>query len=152
MNKLTKLSLTGLLLLAWTASQSTKAQEKPAKKTAESTTNLRNPALIERGKYIVESVAMCERCHTPRDENGNPERSNWLKGGPVQLKQTYPTPTWAEREPRIAGVPPGTDEQFITLLTTGISRTGAPPNLPMPPFRMTRQDAEAVLAYLKSLR
>ncbi|HXA66896.1 MAG TPA: c-type cytochrome [Bryobacteraceae bacterium] len=151
MNKLTKLSLTGLLLLAGTASQSTKAQEKQAKKTAEST-NLRNPALIERGKYIVESVAMCERCHTPRDENGNPERSNWLKGGPVQLKQTYPTPTWAEREPRIAGAPPGTDEQFITLLTTGISRTGAPPNLPMPPFRMTRQDAEAVLAYLKSLR
>ena len=151
MNKLTKLSLTGLLLLAGTASQSTKAQEKQVKKTAEST-NLRNPALIERGKYIVESVAMCERCHTPRDENGNPERSNWLKGGPVQLKQTYPTPTWAEREPRIAGAPPGTDEQFITLLTTGISRTGAPPNLPMPPFRMTRQDAEAVLAYLKSLR
>ena len=150
MNKLTKLSLTGLLLLAGTASQSTKAQEKQAKKTAEST-NLRNPALIERGKYIVESVAMCERCHTPRDENGNPERSNWLKGGPVQLKQTYPTPTWAEREPRIAGAPPGTDEQFITLLTTGISRTGAPPLLPMPPFRMTRQDAEAVLAYLKSL-
>ena len=152
MNKLTKLSLTALLLLAGSTSQSGKAQEKQAKKTADSNTNLRNPALIERGKYIVENVAMCERCHTPRDENGNPERSNWLKGGPVQLKQTYPTPTWAEREPRIAGAPPGTDEQFITLLTTGISRTGAPPNLPMPPFRMTRQDAEAVLAYLKSLR
>jgi len=151
MNKLTKLSLTALLLLAGTASQSSKAQDKQAKKTGESAANLRNPALIERGKYIVESVAMCERCHTPRDERGNAERSNWLKGGPVQLKQTYPTPTWAEREPRIAGSPPGTDEQFITLLTTGISRTGAPPNLPMPPFRMTRQDAEAVLAYLKSL-
>jgi mono/diheme cytochrome c family protein len=151
MNKLTKLSLTALLLLVGTASQSSKAQDKQAKKTGESAANLRNPALIERGKYIVESVAMCERCHTARNERGNPERSNWLMGGPVQLKQTYPTPTWAEREPRIAGSPPGTDEQFITLLTTGISRTGAPPNLPMPPFRMTRQDAEAVLAYLKSL-
>jgi hypothetical protein len=150
MNKLTKLSLTALLLLAGTASQSSKAQEKQAKKTGDST-NLRNPALVERGKYIVESVAMCERCHTPRDENGNALRNHWLMGGPVQLKQTYPTPTWAEREPRIAGAPPGTDEQFITLLTTGISRTGAPPLLPMPPFRMTRQDAEAVLAYLKSL-
>jgi mono/diheme cytochrome c family protein len=151
MNKLTKLSLTALLLLAGTASQSSKAQDKQAKKTGEGAANLRNPALIERGKYIVESVAMCERCHTPRDENGNALRNHWLMGGPVQLKQTYPTPTWADREPRIAGTPPGTDEQFITLLTTGISRTGAPPNLPMPPFRMTRQDAEAVLAYLKSL-
>ena len=152
MNKLTKLSLTALLMLAGTATQSTKAQVKQAKKTGESTANLKSPALIERGKYIVENVAMCERCHTPRDENGNAERSNWLKGGPIQLTQTYPTPTWATREPRIAGAPPGTDEQFITLLTTGISRTGAPPALPMPPFRMTREDAEAVLAYLKSLR
>ena len=106
---------------------------------------------LERGPYLVRTIGGCGRCHTPRDENGNPERSNWLMGGPVQLKQSYPTPTWAAREPRIAGAPPGTDEQFITLLTTGISRTGAPPNLPMPPFRMTRPDAEAVLAYLKSL-
>jgi mono/diheme cytochrome c family protein len=151
MNKLTKLSLTAGLLLAGSASQFTTAQVKQANKTGE-ISGLRNPALIERGKYIVENVAMCERCHTPRDENGNPERNNWLKGGPVQMMQTYPTPTWANREPRIAGAPPGTDEQFITLMTTGISRTGMPPSLPMPPFRMTRPDAEAVLAYLKSLR
>jgi mono/diheme cytochrome c family protein len=151
MNELTRLSLTACLLLGGSTSQPTTAQAQQAKKSAE-ITNLRNPALIERGKYIVENVAMCERCHTPRDENGNPERNNWLKGGPIQLKQTYPTPTWATREPRIAGSPPGTDEEFIILLTTGISRTGAPPALPMPPFRMTRQDAEAVLAYLKSLR
>jgi len=151
MNKLTKLSLTAGLLLAGGASQSTTAQEKQAKKTGE-IAGLRSPALVERGKYIVENVAMCERCHTPRDENGSPERNHWLMGGPIQIMQTYPTPTWATREPRIAGAPPGTDEQFITLMTTGISRTGAPPNLPMPPFRMTRPDAEAVLAYLKSLR
>lgn len=151
MNKLTRLSLTACLLLAGTASQSTTAQVKQVKKTGEITSS-HSPALIERGKYIVENVAMCERCHTPRDSQGNPERSNWLKGGPVQLVQTYPTPIWAGREPRIAGTPPGTDEEFIILMTTGISRTGAPPNPPMPPFRMTRQDAEAVLAYLKSLR
>jgi mono/diheme cytochrome c family protein len=143
MNKLTKLSLTACLLLVGSSSQSTIAQTKQGKKA--------DSSVVERGKYIVENVAMCERCHTARDENGNPERSNWLKGGPVQLTQTYPTPTWAAREPRIARTPPGTDEQFITLLTTGISRTGRPPDLPMPPFRMTRQDAEAVLAYLKSL-
>ena len=139
------------LLLIGGVSQSTTNAQVKGKKSTDNTAG-RNPALVERGKYIVENVAMCERCHTPRDENGNPERNNWLKGGPVQMMQTYPTPTWAQREPRIAGAPPGTDEQFITLLTTGISRTGAPPNLPMPPFRMTRQDAEAVLAYLKSLR
>jgi mono/diheme cytochrome c family protein len=108
-------------------------------------------ALVERGRYIVENVAMCEQCHTRRDENGNPERSLWLMGGPAQLRPSYPSPYWALVEPRIAGRPPGTDADFIKLLTTGISRTGSPPNPPMPPFRMTRADAEAVLAYLKTL-
>jgi mono/diheme cytochrome c family protein len=107
--------------------------------------------VVERGKYIVESVAMCELCHTRRDERGNPDRGHWLMGGPLQIKATYTSPAWAIIAPRIAGTPPGTDEEFITLLTTGISRTGRPPNPPMPPFRMTRGDAEAVLAYLKSL-
>lgn len=109
-------------------------------------------ARVERGRYIVESVAMCERCHTQRDEHGNQDRGKWLMGGPVQTRPTYPSPAWAQREPRLAGSPPGSDAEFITLLTTGISRTGKPPNPPMPPFRMTREDAEAVLAYLKSLR
>jgi hypothetical protein len=73
-------------------------------------------------------------------------------GGPVQTRPTYSDPKWALVEPRLAGTPPGTDADFIKLMTTGISRTGSPPNPPMPPFRMTREDAMAVLAYLKSLR
>jgi len=107
--------------------------------------------LVERGRYIVENVAMCELCHTPRDVNGNPEKDHWLKGGPAQLRPSYPSPYWALVEPKIGGGPPGSDADFIRLMTTGISRTGSPPNPPMPPFRMTRADAEAVLAYLKSM-
>jgi len=108
-------------------------------------------AAAARGKYIVESVAMCEMCHTPRDENGQPDRGNWLMGGPVQLQPTYKAAHWAVKVPRIAGGPPGTEADFLRLMTTGIARTGSPPNPPMPQFHMTREDAEAVLAYLKSL-
>ncbi|HTB14870.1 MAG TPA: c-type cytochrome [Bryobacteraceae bacterium] len=108
-------------------------------------------SLTEHGRYIVENVAMCELCHTPRDDKGNPDRGRWLMGGPVQLRPSYPAPNWAQTAPRIGGGPPGTDSDFIKLLTTGIARTGRPPDPPMPPFRMTRADAEAVLAYLKSL-
>ena len=151
MTKLVGLSLIALLSLVGVASQPALAQATQGKK-AGGNTNVRTDALVERGKYIVERVAMCERCHTTRDGQGNPERRNWLKGGPVQNRVTYPVSNYAQSEPRIAGGPPGTDEQFITLMTTGISRTGAPPNPPMPPFRMTREDAQAVLAYLKSLR
>ena len=106
---------------------------------------------IDRGRYIVEQVAMCEQCHTPRDAQGQPERDHWLMGGPTQMRNSYPSPDWAQICPRIAGTPPGTEEEIVRLLTTGISRTGRPPRPPMPPFRMTHDDAEAVLAYLKSL-
>jgi mono/diheme cytochrome c family protein len=103
---------------------------------------------VERGKYIVELVAQCGRCHTPGGDGGKPERMHWLMGAPIRS----PQPDWAVQAPRIAGDPPGTDEQFVTLLTTGISRTGMPPRPPMPSFRMTRSDAASVLAYLKSLK
>jgi mono/diheme cytochrome c family protein len=140
MRKLNRLSLLSLLGLAVALSPAT-AQEKQAG----------GQSAVERGRYIVESVAMCELCHTPRTESGDPDKGHWLGGGPTQLRPSYPSPYWTQIEPRIAGRPPGTDADFIKLLTTGISRTGRPPNPPMPPFRMTRADAEAVLAYLKSL-
>ena len=107
---------------------------------------------VERGRYIVEHVAMCGRCHTPWNQAGEGQKRNWLLGGPVQIQATYTVPDWAVVEPRLAGRPPGTDAEFVKLLMTGISRTGAPPRPPMPNFRMTREDAESVLAYLKSLR
>ncbi|HLY20413.1 MAG TPA: c-type cytochrome [Bryobacteraceae bacterium] len=106
---------------------------------------------VARGKYIVESVSMCELCHTRRGENGLPDEADRLMGGPVQLKPTYPAPNWAIKAPRLAGGPPGTDADFIRLMMTGIARTGKPPDPPMRQFHMTREDAEAVLAYLKSL-
>jgi mono/diheme cytochrome c family protein len=59
---------------------------------------------------------------------------------------------WPLRAPRIGGALPGTDDEMITLLTTGIWRSGTYLRAPMPQFRMTRPDAEAVVAYLKSVK
>jgi mono/diheme cytochrome c family protein len=106
---------------------------------------------IARGRYIVESVAMCGRCHSPVDEHGNRDAAHWLQGGAVGINPSVPTNEWAIIAPRIAGAPPGTDEEFVHLLMTGISRRGLHLRQPMPQFRMTQADAEAVLAYLKSL-
>jgi mono/diheme cytochrome c family protein len=150
MTKLNQLSLLSLLTFAVVSSPAA-AQDKPAASTKRGASNASGQTAIDRGRYIVENVAMCELCHTPRTETGNPDKGHWLMGGPTQLRPAYPSPYWTQIEPRIAGRPPGTDADFIKLLTTGISRTGNPPNPPMPPFRMTRSDAEAVLAYLKSL-
>jgi mono/diheme cytochrome c family protein len=107
--------------------------------------------LIARGKYIVEGLAACGDCHTPRNRDGDIDRSKWLAGAPVFYEPAQSVPGWAISAPRIAGLPPGRDVEVITLLTTSVWRDGKTPRPPMPRFRMTREDAEAVVAYLKSI-
>ena len=110
-----------------------------------------NAELVAHGKYLVEGVAGCAYCHTPRDKDGNPDRSRWLEGAPVFFQPAQAVSGWPLVAPRLAGLPPGSDNAIITLLTTGIWTNGKPPRQPMPHFHMTHSDAAAVLAYLKSL-
>jgi len=110
-------------------------------------------ALVGRGKYIVEDVALCVECHTPRDENGILQPKEYLKGAPIPVKSTpYPQMKWALKAPAIAGLPGYTEEQGIRLLMEGVTRDGRRPDPPMPQYRLNRADAEGVVAYLKSLR
>lgn len=107
---------------------------------------------VARGKYLVEGVAMCGECHTPRDSNGSLDRSRWLQGAPIRwVPADAPGTNWPLIAPRIGGNPPASDADMIKLLTTGIWTTGKPLRFPMMPFRMTASDAKAVVAYLKSL-
>ena len=109
--------------------------------------------LVTRGKYIVEDVAMCIECHTPRDESGNLIRDEYLDGAPVPVKAPpYPEFNWALKAPAIAGLIGYTKDQGVRLLTSGVTRDGRVPDPPMPPFRMSLRDAESVVAYLKSLQ
>ena len=105
-----------------------------------------------RGQYIVEDVAVCSQCHTPRDTMNRFDRTHWLQGAPVWLKSAEPVDNWPLQAPRIGGALPGTDVEMITLLTTGIWQTGTYLRPPMPQFRLSREDAEAVVAYLKSVQ
>jgi len=106
---------------------------------------------LERGRYIVEDLAQCWRCHSPVDQRGVRDRSRWLHGGQVGVRPTVPVGEWAIVAPRLAGSPPGNDAQFIHLMMTGVTRTGRFLRQPMPQFRMTQEDAQAVLVYLRSL-
>jgi mono/diheme cytochrome c family protein len=109
-------------------------------------------ARVARGEYLVNDVAMCVQCHTPRDERGELLRGKLLQGASIPVASPYPNDGWAYAAPRLAGLAPWTEEQIVTLLTTGARPSGERPRPPMPPFRMTREDAEAVVAYLESLR
>lgn len=104
-----------------------------------------------RGKYLVEAVAMCGQCHTPRDANGNLDRTRWLQGAPVPWMPAKADANWPLSAPRIGGTPPANDADLIKLLTTGVWTTGKQLRPPMPQFRMERADAEAIVAYLRSL-
>ncbi|MGH7844781.1 MAG: c-type cytochrome, partial [Candidatus Binatia bacterium] len=108
---------------------------------------------IGHGKYIVEQVAMCIECHTPRNEKGELLKDRYLEGAPVPVKAPpYPIMRWALKAPAIAGLPGYTKEEGVRLLTEGITRDGKTPSPPMPPFRLNSADAQAVVAYLKTLR
>jgi mono/diheme cytochrome c family protein len=111
--------------------------------------------LVARGKYIVEDVAKCGNCHTPLlagGEHGELDHSRWLAGAPTPYLPAQPTSDWPINCPRLAGTLPTTNEGMITLLTTAVWIDGKPLRSPMPRFHMTRADAEAVVAYLRSLR
>lgn len=110
-----------------------------------------NSSRIARGKYIVEGVAMCGTCHTPRTDSGEIDQARWLDGAALWLLPARPTVGWPLRAPRLAGSPAASDEELVRLLTTGIWKTGRRLKSPMPQFRMSPADAEAVVAYLRSL-
>lgn len=129
----------------------TTAQSQNSTGKAGGATRDNNQSQVAKGRYIVEGVARCGQCHTPRDPQGGFDRSRWLEGAPVWLLPAEPTEDWPLQAPRIAGSPPGTDAEMIKLLMTGLWRNNKPLRPPMPQFRMTVEDAQAVVAYLKSL-
>lgn len=74
-----------------------------------------------------------------------------LQGAPIPVPAPFPTSQWVFEAPKIAGLSGWMAEDAVRLLQTGSSAKGYVPRPPMPPFRMTQEDAVAVVAYLKSL-
>jgi mono/diheme cytochrome c family protein len=108
-------------------------------------------AQVERGRYLVQQVGICGDCHTPRDEKGQSVEAKTLQGAPIMFKPTVPMPLWREFAPPIAGLPGFTDAQAIAFLTTGKDAAGNYAAPPMPPYRLNKEDAAAVVAYLRSV-
>jgi hypothetical protein len=85
------------------------------------------------------------------NEKGEPVMDQWLHGTRLFFGPLVPIPNWADRSVNIAGLPGWDDKKAVGLLMTGLAPNGQPPRPPMPQYRMNKQDAEAVVAYLKSL-
>jgi cytochrome c553 len=108
-------------------------------------------AEIERGKYLVENVAMCVECHTPRDSQGALRKDAWLAGAPIWIRPVAPIQNWADHAPTLAGWPSFTEEQGERILEKGTGPEGEELRPPMHIYHMKHEDAKAIIAYLKSL-
>lgn len=116
-------------------------------------TPARDDALIKRGEYLVNRVAMCEDCHSPRGPDGKFIEGAQLWGSLLGFAPTVPMPAWAENALPIAGLPPGwSEEAMVEFLMSGKRPLDMPPTRPpMPQYRFDKADAVAAAAYLKSL-
>jgi mono/diheme cytochrome c family protein len=100
---------------------------------------------------LVEEVAKCAECHTPRKEDGELDGAAWLRGAPIWIKPLAPIPNWADRAPALAGLPSFTDAQVEKVLEDGTGPNGEALRPPMHIYHMAPPDARAIAAYLKSL-
>ncbi|HEY0703395.1 MAG TPA: hypothetical protein VGD60_11555 [Candidatus Acidoferrales bacterium] len=105
---------------------------------------------VARGKYLVEEVAMCGECHTPRDASGNLIEERDLQGAPTWIAPVHPDSKWAWNAPTIAGFP-YSDADAVNIFERGIGANGQPIQRPMHIYHMSHEDQLAIVAYLKSL-
>ncbi len=107
---------------------------------------------LERGKYLVTSVGECSDCHSPRLKDGRIDETRLLQGAVLGFAPTVPMPAWAPKSPAIAGGPEGwTRDELVTFLETGKNPQGQFARPPMPPYRLSSEDARAAADYLLSL-
>jgi mono/diheme cytochrome c family protein len=125
------------------------APQQTAKKTATKVTAAGGN--VDRGRYLVEEVARCPECHTPRNSQGDLERDAWLQGSSTWISPVQPDHNWAQLAPPLAGLPSYTDEQAERILEKGTGPEGEALRPPMHTYHLTQEDARAIIAYLRSL-
>ena len=111
---------------------------------------------VARGKYLVEEVARCQECHTPKSPEGQFDKEKWLKGAVLNIQPIEPVKGWHKTAPDVTRAgrlwQKWGELTLIKFLTTGNGPAGKPADPPMPTYKMSQADAEAIVDYLKSLK
>jgi len=114
-----------------------------------------NQSRLERGRYLMSSVAACGNCHTPRGPDGAPLPDRELSGGPPVKDQpfdAYPSNITPDKE---TGIGKWTDAQLKKAIREGIRPNGTLIGPPMPFgfYRdMSDDDLNAIVAYLRQVK
>ncbi len=107
---------------------------------------------LQRGRYLVEAMAHCAECHTPRDFTGGLETGRWMAGAP--------NPSGRGGIPNISphenGIASWSAEDIVNSLETGFtpefdSFGGSMVAVQENMAKLSRSDLEAIAAYLKAI-
>lgn len=118
-------------------------------------------ALIERGSYLANHVAVCIDCHSARDWDrlGGPmvEGTEGRGGEKFGREFGFPGDYYARNitPDGATGIGSWTDGEILRAFTAGVSRGGRAyfPVMPYPNYgRMDEEDARAIVAYIRTLK
>ena len=112
-------------------------------------------AKLQRGRYLVEEVARCQECHTPRTDTGEFDKTKWLKGAKLEVAPIATIKGWHANSPDLTSTSAlwtrwGADG-MTKFLETAKNPRGGSAGPPMPAYTLPHDDADAIVAYLKSL-
>ena len=105
---------------------------------------------LKSGSYLVNNVAQCGNCHTPRNAKGELDTTRHLQGAPIWFKSTQiKFEKWEDAAPDLttSGLARRWGEEKLVKFLS----TGGQADAPMPAFKLAEADARAVVAYLRSL-
>ena len=104
---------------------------------------------LQRGRYLVEGLAHCGECHTPRNALGGLQRDQWLAGAPNPSgKGTIPNITPGKLE--------WSESDLVAYFTSGFtpeydSAGGEMAKVVSNLAQLPQSDREAIAAYLKAI-
>lgn len=109
---------------------------------------------LERGRYLVEVLAACGNCHTPKGPGG--ELADKRLAGGFAIREEFGTALTSNITPdRETGIGRWTDEQIIRAIREGKRPDGRTLGPPMP-YRLYSQlsdtDVRAIVAYLRTVK
>jgi mono/diheme cytochrome c family protein len=108
---------------------------------------------LERGRYLVETVAGCGNCHTPKGPNG-PLPGKKFAGGDVIKHEDFTAVVPNITSDRETGIGNWTDTQILAALREGRRPDGSliGPAMPFQSYRnLADEDVKAMIAYLRTV-
>jgi mono/diheme cytochrome c family protein len=110
---------------------------------------------VERGRYLVETIAGCGNCHTPRGPGGAFAADKHMAGGFVIDEKPFRAVASNITLDKETGIGSWTDAQLARAIREGLRPDGSLIGPPMP-FQLYRRisdsDLAAIVAYLRTLK